>query len=64
MLICIINFEDKHPIFVMNNDHQICLNWKMVYDKDVTEQEFEQFKFYFCTVINQVAHSIHHLHNN
>lgn len=46
--------ETKHPIDIMNNDRQIHLNWILA-DTDMTRQEFEQFKFYFCTVINQVA---------
>lgn len=51
-----MNLENKHPISIMNNDRQIHLNWEIFSKFDITEQEFEQLKFYFCTVINQVAY--------
>lgn len=50
--------QDEHPISIMNSDRQIHLNWKLcsIY---MAEHEFKQIKFYFCTVINQVAFALY-----
>ena len=51
-----MNFPSEHPILVSNKDREIRLNSKIFDNLDVTVQEFDKVRFYFCTVINQVAY--------
>lgn len=47
---------DEHPILVNNKDREIYLNSKIFDNLDISVQEFNQIRLYFCTVINQVAY--------
>lgn len=44
-----------HPIEISDDFQEIYLNSQIFDNLDVTMQEFDQIRFYFCTVMNQVA---------